>query len=467
MSELVSMLIDKTKANRRCAVKVVAEIALVVLICVALAVAQEPKVISLNEAIELALKNNAAFLAKDFSSDAAKWGYAQAISGWLPKVYLRSSYTRMDEETVERANVFYSSMKEKAALLGIDESQLRPSAYEDNYQTSIVAVQPITNGGAEWAGIRAGLASKRSQEAERDLGALELKRSVKKSYFAVLQASAMLEVAKEANKLADESLKLAQAKFELGQIAKAELLRWHVKKAEAEGSLVEAQNAYLLAKASLAELIGLGTDEQFEVEHLPEEIPQEVLDSTINETKDFQFSESHPLIKQALATIDLAKSERLISYSKALPSLNFTYTYSWEMDEDIDLDGFESWTASVLLEVPLFQSGYGFFGIKKSYKSVAAAKSGYLETKRMLMLQTFSAKRNLEAATKRLETSQKRLEAARETLKLAQESYKVGLASQLELLDAQLAYQSARSDVVNAIAGFLSAKADWEYVIGR
>lgn len=437
------------------------------LICISVATAQEPRVISLNEAVELALKNNAAFLAIGFSSDAAKWGYAQAISGWLPKVYLRSSYTRMDEETVDRANIFYDSIKEQAAIFGIDESQLRPSAYEDNYQTSIVAVQPITNGGAEWAGIKAALSSKRAQDAEKDLNALELTRSVKKSYFAVLQASAMLEVAGEANKLAEESLKLAQAKFELGQIAKVELLRWQVKKAEAEGSLVEAQNAYMLAKASLAELIGLGMDERFEVEHLPEEIPQDILDSTASEIKDFQFSESHPLMRQMSATVDLARSERLVSYSRALPSLNFTYTYSWEMDEDIQLDGFESWTASVLLEVPLFQSGYGFFGIKKSYKSVAAAKSGYLETKRMLMLQIFSAKRNLEAAAKKLETSQKRLEAARETFKLAQESYKVGLASQLELLDAQLVYQGARSDVVNAIAGFLSAKADCEYVVGK
>ncbi len=425
------------------------------------------KVISLDEAVELALKNNLGLQASAYSAEAAKWEYMQSISGWLPKVYLKSSYTRTDEDTVDRANIFYESMKGTAEMFGIDESELRPSMYEDTYQTSIVAVQPITNGGAEWAGVKAGLAAKREKRAALDHDRLELIRSVKKSYYSVLQAQAMLDVAKEAMRLADESLRLAQAKYDLGQISKAELLRWRVKSAEAEGSLVEAQNAYSIAKANLAQLLGIGMDERFEVERLPDSVEPSVIESILNDIKNYKPSDGHPLLRQMSATVDLAKSERLLSYSKALPKLNFTYTYSWEADNDWQPDGYESWTATFALEVPLFQSGYSFFGIKKSYKSVAAAKSGYLESRRMLLLQALSAKRNLEAAIKKLDTSQKRLEAARETLKLARESYKVGLASQLELLDAQLAYQSARSDVVNAIASFFSAKADWEYVSAK
>jgi len=439
----------------------------VVLIIAALAAAspaQDVRVISLDEAVEAALMNNLGLQASEYAAEAAKWEYMQSISGWLPKVYLNSSYTRADEDTVDRANVFYNSMKDQAPLLGIDPDDLKPSMYEDTYQTSIVAVQPIVNGGAEWAGIKAGLAGKREKKASRDLDRLELIRSVKKSYYSVLQAQAMHEVAREAMRLADESLRLAQAKHGLGQISKVELLRWQVKSAEAEGALVEAQNAYAIAKANLAELLGIDMDERFEVERLPDSIEPATVESTLEEIRDYKPSERHPLLRQMSATVDLAKSERLLSYSHALPKLNFTYMYSWEADDDFRLDGDESWTATVALEFPLFQSGYGFFGVKKSYKSVAAAKSGYLESKRMLTLQAFSARRNLEAAVMKLETSQKRLEAARETLKLAQESYKVGLASQLELLDAQLAYQSARSDVVGAVAGFLSAKADWEYV---
>lgn len=439
-------------------------IAVLVLAFVVIAAAEEgARVISLNEAMEMALKNNTSLQASELNAESTKWGYAQAISGWMPKAYVKSGYTRLDDNSVNRANASYNKAKD----LGVDTSNLRPSAYADTYQTSIVAVQPITNGGAEWAAIKAGLSSKHEKDSERDLNKLTLKQSVEKAYYGVLQAQAMLDVAKEADRLADENLKLAQAKFELGQIAKAELLRWQVNKANSEGALVEAQNAYMIAKANLSELIGIGMDERYDVEQLPEQIPQDTIDSMLNELKNFQFSEEHPLMKQMSATVDLAKSERLVAYSNALPSLNFTYTYSWETDNTIQLDGYESWTANVMLEIPIFQSGYGFFGIKKSYKSVAAAKSGYLESKRMLMLQTFSAKRNLEAAVKKLETSQKGLESARENIKLAQESYKVGLTSQLELLDAQLAYQNARSDVVNSVAGFLSAKADWEYVVGK
>ena len=440
---------------------------LLMTVLAAASLAQDVKVISLDEAVSLALENNLGLDASEKGAEAAKWSYLQSISGWLPKLYLSSTYTRMDEDTVRRANIFYDSMKESAGMFGIDTSELRPSAYENTYQTSLVAVQPITNGGAEFAGIKAGLAGKRQKRAEADLKRLELVRSVKKSYFAVLRAQAMLDVAREAKKFADESLKLAQAKFELGQISKVELLRWQVKSSEASSSLVEAQNAYLVAKANLAELLGMDMDEPFEVERLPEDIAPDVIASVRKQIAEVQVSDAHPALRQMSATVDLAKSERLLAYSKALPKLNFTYTYSWEADDDPQLDGFETWTAVVSLEVPLFQSGYGFFGIKKSYKSVAAARSSYIEAKRMLMLQAISTKRNLEAAIKKLEVSRARLAAAREALKLAQESYKVGLTSQLELLDAQLAYQSARSNLVGAIADFLSARADWEYVSAK
>ena len=59
----------------------------------------------LEEAVEHALANNAALAAQGHATQAATWNLRQARAQLLPRISLQSSYTRLDENTVGRANV--------------------------------------------------------------------------------------------------------------------------------------------------------------------------------------------------------------------------------------------------------------------------------------------------------------------------------------------------------------------------
>ena len=65
------------------------------------------------------------------------------------------------------------------------------------------------------------------------------------------------------------------------------------------------------------------------------------------------------------------------------------------------------------------------------------------------------------------DVARRALESAAENLNLTQQKYNVGSATILELIDAEVQLQRARSDVVSALAAIRVAEAQIERVRGR
>jgi outer membrane protein len=74
---------------------------------------------------------------------------------------------------------------------------------------------------------------------------------------------------------------------------------------------------------------------------------------------------------------------------------------------------------------------------------------------------------DLDAARKSWDVSEKVLVSASEDRKIAEERYNLGAGTLLDLLVANASLVNAQATRVNAIAGYLIAKFNLEYVIGE
>ena len=80
------------------------------------------------------------------------------------------------------------------------------------------------------------------------------------------------------------------------------------------------------------------------------------------------------------------------------------------------------------------------------------------------MQQSLSARLSIRSAFLRVRAADKEIASARENLDVVKTRASLGEATNLELLDAQLSYVTARSDFASAVSDFQTARAQWEYL---
>ena len=434
---------------------------LIVLTIAAPAWAEE---LTLERAIEIALENNRSLQAAQYSASAANWGLGESISVWLPHVYYNTTWTRPDQDTLDAAD-------EALELSRQYNPDAEPSLYENNYTSSISVVQPIFNGAQEYAAIHSAAISRDSAKLNAQDARLQVSLEVKKAYYGALSAKELVRVAQESLALAQQSLALVKAQQDVGRVTVSDVLRWEAEAASAEGSVAEAENALAQSRMALAQILGEPVTTIYDLPEMNVEVdPQQLLiaeDAALAGTQDQLSVGGHPAVQAEENNITLAKVNTVQSVGALLPNINFTYNYSWETNDTMAPDEDTSWTMGISVEIPLFQSFGAISGIGRSCRTTQATRMGAESYERTFLQRTYAAKLDLRAARLRVVSALKAKKHAAANLEIVNNRSELGMATNLELLDAQLSYKNAQSNLIAAISDFNTAMAEWEYVTAK
>ena len=150
--------------------------------------ASSPRVFSLDECIQLAVKNNATLIAAKNSYNVAKSDVWTAWGRLLPGVDSRLGYSRRVVGPTDR--IYYD---EATGELSFGISGIETSKY---YSASISASQGWSLGGWDFYNIKQKNASKNWAKSSYQLTRQELILSVKQTYFDVLKAKMLLDIQK-------------------------------------------------------------------------------------------------------------------------------------------------------------------------------------------------------------------------------------------------------------------------------
>src|SRR5690606_18930934 len=209
-------------------------------------------VVTLDEAIALALEHDPSFVQADRSAYSARAQLRQAQLSWLPSVNVSSAYGNSSNERFD---------------------QTTGRLVSENYSAQLSASYEIFSGGRRFAEQSSASATLRAAEARRSARWFETVLATKRTFYAAAAAAELVESAKQRLARAQRQLEFAETRLELGTATRSDVLRADLEVGNAELALLEAEAALHNARLELGRRTGEGREVQPAAGALPNVAP--------------------------------------------------------------------------------------------------------------------------------------------------------------------------------------------------
>ncbi|MDT8902539.1 TolC family protein [Anaeroselena agilis] len=393
-----------------------------------------PQELALKDSIAAAVSNNPALKMADADKERAAWGVDEAAAGRWPTLSLGSTYSRQpDSGRAPASEGVSNSLRLNWQLYNGGRTAGLVDQAEEGLRSAALGV------------------TKAEQQVRLDAAA---------AYFAVLQNKNLVAVNEESVENLRQHLKTAQAKFDVGLVAKADILRSEVELANAEQNLIKSKNSYELALASLKNVMSM--DPAAEIA-LTDALKYEKYGKTLDESVAIA-RENRPEIQQAAAGVNMATSGVKVAESGNLPTVTFGASKGWNDSALPDSGG--DWTVSLTANWNVFDAGVTKAKVRQADAGLSKAREQARQTEDAVELEVRQQYLSMQEAEKRLDTTEVAIAKAEEDLGIAREKYDAGVGTNIDVIDAQLALAQARTNYYQALYDFNVSKAKLTRAVG-
>ena len=402
-------------------------------------------------AVALALGHNpmVTVAREKVSRDEAQVQEARAAGG--PKLDALMAYTRVNEAP---QSVAVDPVTGKPV-------GFVPLGFESTYKAALQLSQVLFSGGSISANIQAARLTVQATEAERSRTLQGVANGARRAYYSVKRAREKLSVAEEARSLAQEHLKQVDAFFRNGVVAKNEVLRVEVDVAGAELAVIQAQNAVDVAWTALERAVGIPLRS---AQTLAEE------DAAVASATLAGDPEARALV--ARPEIRMLESSRQAALFLAQAAAGAAKPQVWIQGEigrqgDSFFPEEDEWKITLAAQWRLYDAGEVAARVEQARASAREllARIGDLESQ--VRLEVSTARFNLASAQASVEVARNQVTSAEEEYRMALKRYEAQVGTNLDVLDARLALNQARTSLVDAIYDAWSADADLRYAVGE
>jgi outer membrane protein len=292
---------------------------------------------------------------------------------------------------------------------------------------------------------------------------LELTLGVKSAYFQARAQLALVRVSQDT--LNNQARHVAQVEgfVEVGTHPPIDLVQARADEQSDRLALVNAENAYALAKAVLAEAMGLQETAGFEVGDESEAaVPGED-----GSTTDLfgEALQARPDVQAALRIVDSRQLSVAAARGGYGPSLGANAGVT-ESGGALDALVF-NWSAAATLTVPFFEGGATRASVDQAQAGLQGSQAQLELLRQQILLAIERARLGVAGAKQALATSAEVVSLNRERLVLAEGRYQTGIGTLLELSDAQVALTTALAQNVQAEYNLSIARAQLVRALGR
>lgn len=333
----------------------------------------------------------------------------------------------------------------------------------NSHSNSITASIPIYTGGQLSGTIDQAKANYKSYALGETKAYIEMKKTATDGYFSLLQAGNMENLYQDSVNQLEEHLKNVQAQYDVGVVAKVDVLRSEVSLANAQQQLIQAANNYDVAEASLNKIIGTSLDTTLKLKDSLQYTPYE---------NDMQYcldyaSMNRVDLEQGRLAVDAAKGAVKVAKSGFLPKVNASAGEAWGGNgSNWPGDDKENWTVGISASMNIFDSGVTLSKVHAAEEKLLQAEETYRDTVNSVELEVRSKYLGLREAEKRISTTQVAVAKAEEDFHIAQVRYMAGVGTNLDVIDAQVALTEARTNFVNALYDYNTSKIALETAMG-
>ncbi|MDD4403555.1 MAG: TolC family protein [Parabacteroides sp.] len=410
---------------------------------------QGQRTLTLEDCRDLSIKNNKELQISGEKVRVAGYEKQAAVTKYFPQVSAMGTYMRNQKDINLVDGTTVAGLNQ---LLPMDVSGFFHLDIQNVWLGTVSLVQPVFMGGKIIAYNQITRYARELAESMNDLKLQDLIYKTDETYWQVVSLV-------NKKKLADSYVSLlrkmdgdVQAMIDEGVATPADGLSVKVKLNEAEMAQTKVDNGLSLSRMALAQLCGLQLDEP--VKLADENI--ESLDNTIDTNVAVNVEEAF-LNRQELKSLDYAvriyEKKEKIALAEVLPNVALTANYL--VTNPNSFNGYKNefagmFNVGVVVQVPL--SGWW----EGTYKRNAARAETHIrqlefeDAKEKIELQVNQSVYKVNEAGKKLTASARNKEKAEENLRHATLGFEEGVIPALNLMEAQTAWVSAQSSLIDA-----------------
>ena len=407
---------------------------------------------TLERAVNTALKNSPdARLARQ-RIEAAQALTDQAGAAWMPQVGLRGGYS----ETNSPMMAFGSILNQRAFNFGLDFNH--PGQIDNLNATGTVAYN-LYSGGRATAGRNAAQAGARAAEQDLRTTQNQLGVEVVKAYLNIRKAREAVGAVAAGAKAYEAGVAAARARFDAGQMLKADLLSLEVQFAQTRETLSSVRHGAALAERAF--FFVLGQEAPVEPVELAADDPT-VARLDVPATDDYsqrpELLGLHERIRAAEAMVRAARGGRQ-------PTVNAFASYAYDQGWKLDSHG-ESWMTGVSVDLNVFDGGQTSGKIRQSTAELAQVKEMLRKASLGVGLEVEQARLAHEDAVERLAVTAQAVAQAEESAALSRARFEKGALLTADLIGVESRLIETRMRRAVAVADERIALAELRRALG-
>lgn len=411
---------------------------------------QDSLVISLDQAIEIALDESRTIKIADISIEKSGYAKKGSYAALYPNINASGSYQRTLKKQI------------MAMDFGGQAMEIEVGKW-NNVNAGVSAAMPLINAQL-WESLKLSALDVELAVEQARSSKISMVAQVKKAYYAVLLAQQVHEVYKEVYDNAAKNFEYTEQLYNAGKTSEYEYLRMQVNVKNAEPNVYSSLTAIDLAIWQLKAVMGIDLETKIGVQGNIDQYKDELMSYTVSD--EVNLENNSTLTQLSLQSEQLERTIKMTKF-QYIPTLSASFAYNYiAMGDDFNFKWNPYSVAGLTLNIPIFDG----FSKRNNIRQYKASKN-------MLELTMEDTERNLRVAFKNYEneigTFMKNYAAAESTLEMAQRSYDIaermyelGKTTLLELNDAQLALVQAQLTMSRTVYNFMVTKASIEELIG-
>jgi len=397
--------------------------------------------LSLEQAIDIALEKNRDIINTEKETNKADYQIIEAASAALPQIS-----GLWDFEKNLKPQIFVISFPDSEGVL--QKNRLKVGT---DHRMSLGAnlTQPIYVGGKIGTALKAARIYKDLSNETLSAVKQNIVTGVVQSFSFVLLSKEIKKIAIESHAQAENHLKNVRNLYEVGKATEYDLLRARVNVANLKPNVISAENNVQISLLKLKGIMGLDPDIPLDIVGSFSE-PDTTLFAHANKMTAFS---NRPDLKASEFTVELQDKAISIAKGDFLPTLTAGTTFAYAGNFDVFKYDAEDWNpfwlANITLSFPIFSGFKNYSKYKQAKLDYLKAKTNYRKLRDTAVIEVNEADMNLRKAVEQIESQRLNVEEAEKAVRLAESLYTNGKATQLEVLDAQLAFEVARTNMVS------------------
>ena len=423
------------------------------------------KVLTLNDAVNIALQKNTTLQKTENNLKSLETGVKAAYGNFLPNLSVAGSWNW--QRSVQNEGGSYN-------FQGVSIAIPKTVTENRNYGASVNSSWTLFDGLSMYANL---------SQSKKDLRAARLSLERQKqdivfqtitNYYNIVNAQQLMKVKQEDLKWNKKNLETIVEKNKLGAVTMADVYSQQVQEGNAELALIQAKNNVETAKSNLLYFLGLNVLGNFKFVDTLTASDNKLLQKKISD----DYNNVTVLVNQALQhrfdvesaklAVESAENSVTMAWSGHLPRLsgNFSYNlrgnkFSWS-----ELNKSKTYFAGLTLSIPIFSGFATENRVEAAKVGVENASVNLDDLQRQVAQNVQKTFLDLQASEKNLEVGKRNVTASEENRKIEEEKYSLGSGTLLDVLIANSNYMNARTTLINTEFNYIVLSQQLKYYLG-